>query len=88
LFLFLLLVLFLGSCWDCSEICVVLFLKESLLLPFDVETDLGSTSVDDNSRGVQEWPLLIPTLILLKTVVVVVVAVIVYVLKYLRAVMA
>jgi inactivated superfamily I helicase len=49
LFLFLLLVLFLGSCRDCSEACVVLFLKETLLLPLDVETDLGSISVDDCS---------------------------------------
>jgi len=81
LFLFLLLFLFLGSCRDCSEICVV-------LLPLDVETDLGSTSIDDSSPGVQVWPLLIPTLILLRTVVVVVVVVVVYVLKYLRAVMA
>ena len=45
LFLFLLLVLFLGWCRGCSEVCVVLFLKESLLLPLDVETDLGSISV-------------------------------------------
>ena len=57
LFLFLLLVLFLGSCRDCSGICVVLFLEgKCLLLPLDVETDLGSTSVDDSTRGVQEWP--------------------------------
>ena len=56
LFLFLLLVLVLGSCWDCSGIGVVLFLEgKRLLLPLDVETDLGSTSVDDSSRGVQEW---------------------------------
>ena len=56
LFLFLLLVLFLGSCRDCSGICVVLFLEgKRLLLPLDVETDLGRTSIDDSSRGVQEW---------------------------------
>ena len=35
LFLFLLLVPFLGSCQECSEICVVLFLKENVSsLPF------------------------------------------------------
>jgi len=68
--------------------------------PLDVETDLGSTNLDDKSRGVQEWPpwddgcLLISTslyevLILLRTVVVlVVVVVVVYVLKHLRAVIA
>jgi len=50
LFLFLLLVLSLCSCRDCSKIYVVLFLKENLLLPLDVETDLGSTSVDDSPR--------------------------------------
>ena len=43
LFLFLLLVLFLGSCQDCSEICVVLFLEENVFPPLDVETNLGST---------------------------------------------
>ena len=42
----------LGFLWDlCS-----LVLEGKRLLPFDVETDLGSTSVDDSSRGVQEWP--------------------------------
>ena len=33
-----------------------LVLEGKRLLPLDVETDIGSTSVDDNSRGVQEWP--------------------------------
>jgi len=57
LFLFPLLILFLGSCRDCLEICVVLFLKEKRLLPpLDVETNLSSTNIDDSSRGVQEWP--------------------------------
>jgi len=69
-------------------LCSLVLEGKRLLLALDVETDLGSTSVDDNSRGVQGWPLLIPTLILLRTVVVVVFVVVVYVLKYLRAVMA
>ena len=143
LFLFLLLVLFLGSCRDCSEICVVLFLKENVFPPLDVETNLGSTgaykvptrtqrffnipfgklyvrsatvgimltlepesqSASGKSTMLMEigmtgcpgsplWvvrPLLIPTLILLRTVVVVVVVVVVdvvYVLEHLRAVIA
>ena len=72
--------------------CSLVLEGKRLLLPLDVETNLGSTSVDDSSRGVHELPprvvrpLLIPALILLRMVVVVVV--VVYVLKHLRAVIA
>ena len=42
-----------GLLWN---LCNLVLEGKRLLLPLDVETDLGSTSVDDSSRGVQEWP--------------------------------
>ena len=42
-----------GLLWDLCN----LVLEGKRLLPLDVETDLGSTSMVDSSRGVQEWPL-------------------------------
>jgi len=59
------------------------------LLSREVHVDFSGSNVDDCFRGVQGWPLLISTLILLRMIVVVVVVVdVVYILKYLRAVMA
>ena len=42
-----------GLLWN---LCSLVLEGKRLLLPLDVETDLGSTSVDDSSQGVQEWP--------------------------------
>jgi len=42
-----------GLLWD---LCSLVLEGKCLLSPFDVETDLGSTSIDDSSRDVHEWP--------------------------------
>ena len=39
-----------------SDLCSFGREGKRLLPPFNVETDPGSTSMDDSSRGVQEWP--------------------------------
>ena len=38
------------------ELCSFVLEEKCLLPPLDVETDLSSTSVDDSSPSVQEWP--------------------------------
>ena len=43
----------LGLLWD---LCSLVLEGKRLLPPLDVEVDIRSTSIDDNSRGVQEWP--------------------------------
>jgi len=45
-----------GLFWD---LCSLVLEGKRLLPPLDVETDIGSTSIDDSSRGVQEYPLII-----------------------------